>query len=299
MERRYHIYDVFTDRVLAGNPLAVVLDAQGLETAQMQAIAREFNLSETVFILQADNPAYSARVRIFTPLVEMPFAGHPTVGTAICLASERFGEAGSGQDAVIVLEEGIGPVRCGVRLNDGAGFAEFDLPRLPSNLGMAKPKAILAEALGLAPTDLTFENHKACVWSAGYPYHFVPVRNGSVLAAAYPVREAWAEAFGDDSAYVYTRDVEGHDHDFRARMFAPMSGVEEDPATGSAAAAFAGLVQEFDDHPDGEHLILIEQGDDMGRPSVIRLEMTVKNGALEAARIGGHAVRVAQGVLFV
>ena len=299
MRRRYQIYDVFTERVLTGNPLAVVLDAEGLETAQMQAIAREFNLSETVFVLEADNPAYSARMRIFTPAVELPFAGHPTVGTAICLASERFGNIGPGQDAVVVLEEGIGPVRCGVRLKDGSGFAEFDLPRLPSNLGMAKSNEILAAALGLEPADITFENHKASIWTAGLPYHFVPVRNGGVLATAYPVREAWAEAFGDDDAFLYTRDVEGHDHDFRARMFAPMSGIEEDPATGSAAAAFAGLVQRYDDHPDGDHLILIEQGDDMGRPSVIRLEMTVKNGVLEAARIGGHAVRLAEGILSV
>ena len=299
MGRRYQIYDVFTERVLTGNPLAVVLDAEGLETTQMPAIAREFNLSETAFVLEADNPAYSARVRIFTPLSEMPFAGHPTVGTAICLASERFGDTTSGQDAVIVLEEGIGPVRCGVKLKDGSGFAEFDLPRLPENLGAAKPNEFLATALGLEPADITFENHKASVWSAGLPYHFVPVRNGGVLATAYPVREAWAEAFGDDDAFLYTRDVEGHDHDFRARMFAPMSGIEEDPATGSAVAAFAGLVQQYDDHPDGDHLILIEQGDDMGRPSVIRLEMTVMSGALEAARIGGHAVRVGEGVLLV
>jgi len=299
MGRRYHIYDVFTERVLTGNPLAVVLDAQGLETAQMQAIAREFNLSETVFVLDADNPAYSARVRIFTPAVELPFAGHPTVGTAICLASERFGDISSGQDAVIMLEEGIGPVRCGVRVKDRTGFAEFDLPSLPSNLGTAKPKEILATALGLEPADITFENHKPSVWSAGLPYHFVPVRNGGVLATAYPVRETWTNAFGDDSVFVYTRDVEGHDHDFRARMFAPIAGIEEDPATGSAVAAFAGLVQQYDDHPDGDHVILIEQGDDMGRPSVIRLDMTVKNGVLEAARIGGHAVRVAEGILSV
>ncbi len=299
MGRRYKIYDVFTDRVLTGNPLAVVLDADGLETAQMQAIAREFNLSETAFVLDADNPAHSARVRIFTPAVELPFAGHPTVGTAICLASERFGDMGSGQDAVVVLEEGIGPIRCGVRLKDGSGFAEFDLPRLPENLGMAKPKEILAAALGLKPADVTFENHTASIWTAGNPFQFVPVRNSGVLAAANPVREACAAAFGNDSAFLYTRDVEGHDHDFRARMFAPMSGIEEDPATGSAAAAFAGLVQQFDDHPDGDHLILIEQGDDMGRPSVIRLDMTVKNGVLGAARIGGHAVQVAEGVLSV
>jgi len=299
MGRRYQIYDVFTERVLTGNPLAVVLDAQGLETAQMQAIAREFNLSETAFVLEADNPACSARVRIFTPAIELPFAGHPTIGTAICLASQRFGDSGSGQDAVVVLEEGIGPVRCGVKLKDGSGFAEFDLPQLPQNLGMAKPKEILAPALGLEPADITFENHKAGIWTAGNPFQFVPVRNAGVLAAASPIREAWAEAFGDDSAFLYTRDVEGHDHDFRARMFAPMLGIEEDPATGSAAAAFAGLIQQFDDHPDGDHLILIEQGDDMGRPSVIRLDMTIKNGSLEAARIGGNAVQVAEGILSV
>jgi hypothetical protein len=140
MPRPYKIFDVFTDRPLTGNPLAVVLDADGLDEAAMQAIAREFNLSETTFVLPAENPAHSAAVRIFTPEQELPFAGHPTVGTAVCLAEERFDGPGE-HDAVIVLEERIGAVRCGVRIVDGAGFAEFDCPKLPARKPLPLPSA--------------------------------------------------------------------------------------------------------------------------------------------------------------
>jgi len=134
MTRRYKVFDVFTDRPLAGNPLAVVLDSEGLGSVAMQSIAREFNLSETVFVLPPDNSAHTAKVRIFTPARELPFAGHPTVGAAVCLARERFVLPGE-HDAVIVLEEAIGPVRCGVRLSDSGGFAEFDCPKLPEVTG--------------------------------------------------------------------------------------------------------------------------------------------------------------------
>jgi trans-2,3-dihydro-3-hydroxyanthranilate isomerase len=295
--RRYLIFDVFTKRALAGNPLAVVLDCDGLEPEAMQAVAREFNLSETVFVLPADNPAYSARIRIFTPLSELPFAGHPTIGAAVCLAAERFGSGRPEQDAVVVLEEGIGPVRCGVRLNKAAGFAEFDCPKLPRALGEPSNKAAVAAALNLSPPEIAFENHRPTVWSAGLPYHFVPVQNMAALANAQPVREAWADAFGNDGAYLYTRETEGHDHQFRARMFAPMHGIDEDPATGSAVAALAGPVHHFDAPPDGEHVALVEQGYEMGRPSLIRLEMVVSKGALQTVRIGGDAVRIAEGTL--
>ncbi len=296
--RRYQVFDVFTERLLAGNPLAVVLDADGLDDAEMQAIARELNLSETVFVLPAENPAHSACVRIFTPGTELPFAGHPTVGTAICLTLERFGGSGR-HEAMVVLEEGVGPVRCGVRLTDGAGFAEFDCPRLPQRAGEAAAKELLAAALGLAPADIGFENHVASVWSAGVPYHFVPVRSMAALAASAPARAEWKPAFGGGSAFVYTRETEGHDHAFRTRMFAPMMGIEEDPATGSAVAAFAGPVGEFDAPLDGDHPFLVEQGYEMGRPSLIRLEIGVGAGAITAVRIGGHAVRVAEGTLRV
>jgi trans-2,3-dihydro-3-hydroxyanthranilate isomerase len=296
--RRYQVFDVFTERPLAGNPLAVVLDAEELDGAAMQAIAREFNLSETVFVQAAENPAHSARVRIFTPGAELPFAGHPTVGTAICMALERFGGTGR-HEAMVVLEETIGAVRCGVKLVDGAGFAEFDCPKLPGRAGDAAAKERIGAALGLPPAEIGFENHVPSVWSAGVPYHFVPVRSMAALAKAAPARGAWPAPFGSDAAFLYTRETQGHDHAFRARMFAPLLGIEEDPATGSAVAAFAGPVTAFDGLLDGEHVAVVEQGYEMGRPSLIRLETTVAGGAPANVRIGGHAVRVAEGRLAV
>jgi trans-2,3-dihydro-3-hydroxyanthranilate isomerase len=298
MQRRYQVFDVFSERPLAGNPLAVVLDAQGLDDAAMQAIAREFNLSETVFVLPAGNPGHSAEVRIFTPANELPFAGHPTVGAAVCLAMQRLGGS-AGRDAVIVLEERVGPVRCGVKLSGAGGFAEFDCPKLPARAGEAQPKELIAAALGLAPAEIGFENHVPTVWSAGVLYHYVPVRNMAALAKAAPQRAAWMPAFGKSGAFLYTRETEGHDHSFRARMFAPFLGIEEDPATGSAVAALAGPVREFDALPDGIHSAIVEQGFEMGRPSLIRLDMTVSAGALAVVRIGGHAVQVMTGTLSV
>ena len=295
-KRRYQVFDVFTERRLAGNALAVVLDAEGLDTPAMQAIAREFNLSETVFVLPAESAAHSARIRIFTPGVELPFAGHPTVGAAVCLALERFGGTGD-IDALIVLAEAIGVVRCGVKLSAAAGFAEFDCPKLPERVGEAAPKEFIGAALGIAPAAIGFENHVPSFGSAGVPYHFVPVRNMAELVEAAPNRGSWAQTFGSHGAFLYTRETEGYGHSFRARMFAPNLGIEEDPATGSAAAAFAGVVHDFDALPEGGHPCVIEQGYEMGRPSLIHLEMSVNGGALDLVRIGGHAVQVMQGTL--
>ncbi len=298
MPRRYEVFDVFTDRPLAGNPLAVVLEAEDLDDEAMQKIAREFNLSETVFVRPAENPAHSAAIRIFTPARELPFAGHPTVGTAVCLAAARFGAPGE-HDAVIVLEEKVGPVRCGVKISDSTGFAEFDCPKLPERVGKGAQKEFAASALDVSPADIGFENHVPTFWSAGVPYHCVPIRNMAALAKARPSRANWVSAFGGEAAFLYTRETEGHDHAFRARTFAPELGIDEDPATGSAVAAFPGAVQEFDAMPDGEHPAIIEQGFEMGRPSLIRLEFTVAGGELSNVRIGGNAVRVATGTLAV
>lgn len=296
MARRYKIFDVFTDRLLAGNPLAVVLESGGLGDAAMQGIAREFNLSETVFVLPPASAAHAARVRIFTPARELPFAGHPTVGAAVCLALERVG-AGGDLDAVIVLEEEVGPVRCGVRCSGRQGFAEFDCPKLPEQAGESPARERIGAALSLAPADIGFENHVPSVWSAGVPYHFIPVASPVALAGAGPNSAEWTAAFGADAAYLYMRETKGHDHAFRARMFAPGDGIAEDPATGSAVAALAGAIADFDALLDGEHSAIIEQGYEMGRPSLIRLDMTIGGGALQNVRIGGHAVEVAEGTL--
>ena len=303
MPRRYAILDVFTDTPLAGNPLAVVLDGEGLETDRMQAIAREFNLSETVFVLSADNPAHSAKLRIFTPKSELPFAGHPTVGTSILLAGERFAALEDEMDAVVVLEEKIGQVRCGVKLKPGnTGYAEFDVPKLSKSVGTPREKELIAAALALQPRDIGFENHVPSIYEAGVPFSFVPVANIETIAKARAVVSAWPSGFGDGShnhAFLYCRETLQHDFSFHARMFAPSMGIDEDPATGAAAAAFAGVVKTFDDLPDGTHLVRIEQGYEMGRPSQIDLEIDVSNGKLHAERIGGGAVVVGRGELDV
>lgn len=299
----YEVFDVFTDVPLAGNPLAVVHGAGGLDIARMQTIAKEFNLSETVFVVPPSNGSHNAAIRIFTPERELPFAGHPTVGTAIAIAEKRFGETGD-INALVVLEEKIGPVRCAVKRQNGVSFAEFDLPRLPERLGLDLNAAAIAAALGLGPHEIGFENHTISAWSAGVPYVCVPVHGLEAMARVQVLEKEWLELdlLGDGlriAPYLYCRETVHAHSAFHTRMFAPWDGIAEDPATGSAAAAFAGAVLLFDRLGAGLHAITIEQGIEMGRSSFIHLEIDVKNGAMIGARIGGKAVRIASGTLFV
>jgi len=298
MQLRYHVLDVFTDTRFGGNPLAVVLEADGLDGARMQTIAREFNLSETVFVLRPQNAAHTARVRIFTPAVELPFAGHPTVGTGALLAQlQASAPAG---DALVVLEENIGIVRVGVRLRPGAApHAEFDAPRLPEEVGTLPPAERLAGALSLIPAEIGFENHRPTKYSAGNAFAFVPIASLEAMAKARVAAHHWDAVLKGLGAFLYCRQTVHTTSAFHARCFAPDSGVPEDPATGSAAAAFAGVVHRFDELPDGNHKRLIEQGYEMGRPSTIALSIEVEGGKLETVRIGGHAVRVAEGMIEV
>lgn len=301
--RRYEIYDVFTDRALAGNPLAIVRDSDGLDGIAMQAVAAEFNLSETVFVGPPRNSTHAAGVRIFTPKSELPFAGHPTVGTAIAL--HEGGKARAGGTAILVLEEKIGPVRCAVSATPGrASFAEFDLPRLPNPVALSAEPELIAAALGLDAGEIGFENHRPSAWTAGVPYVCIPVADLKAAGRAQLDPRLWLDIAppADNiipSAYVYCRETVGEDCAFHARMFAPHDGIVEDPATGSAAAAFAGALVAFDAPVDGFGRHWIEQGIEMGRPSHIRLEVETAAGALTAARIGGYAVRLAEGTLFV
>ena len=297
MSRDYEIYDVFTDQPLGGNPLAVVHDAQDLSDERMQAVAREFNLSETVFVLPPEE-GHTARIRIFTPGGELPFAGHPTVGTAIALARRDGIEAlGLG---IVTLEEEVGPVRCGVRFEDDAAFAEFDLPVLSRPVGDGPPVADLARVLGISQAELGFENHAPGLWDGGVPYLTVPVRDALVAGEVRLDGAAWqamAPKVNGIAAdpYVYTRGAETGT--FHARMFGPSHGIAEDPATGSAVAALAGALVHYDKPRDGMSAVTIAQGVEMGRPSRIVLEMEIEDGKLAGGRIGGNAVRVATGHL--
>lgn len=305
MKRRYVVLDVFTREALAGNPLAVVLDGAGLDGAAMQRIAREFNLSETVFVAPPERSSHTAAVRIFTPGRELPFAGHPTVGTAVLLAEERFGGAVERQiDSVVVLEEAIGAIRAAVRLAPGeAAFAEFDVPKVAVDVARKLPsKGEIAGALGLDATEIGFENHVPCVFDAGVPFVFVPVAGLDAASRARLDRDVWASVVGADldaGVYVYCRETVNHDATFHARMFDVAFGIGEDPATGSAAAAFSGVVVRFDAPTEGTHHERIEQGLEMGRPSLIDLTIEMRDGKLQRARIGGSAVRIAEGTLSV
>lgn len=302
MKRRYVILDVFTTRPLEGNPLAVVLDGDGLDTATMQRIAGEFHLSETVFVCKAQRPAHSAALRIFTPGQEMPFAGHPTVGTAALLAEERFGAVATAIDAVVMMEEKIGTVRAAVRLDPTRPtYAEFDAPRLAREIRSELPsKGAIADALGIEATEIGFENHVPTVFEAGVPFAFLPVAGLDVIGRTRLDVALWKAALGEAEAlpvYVYCRETQLHDSTFHARMFDVGTGIGEDPATGSAAAAFAGVVNRFDQPTKGVHHERIEQGFEMGRPSLIDLAVEIGGGELVAVRIGGSAVRIAEGTL--
>ena len=299
MKLEFHTLDVFTGKRFGGNPLAVVLDADMLPSALMQAIACEFNLSETVFVMKPRSEAHTARIRIFTPGGELPFAGHPTVGTAALLADLRMPSVNGELDAILLLEEEIGPVRVGVRRRDGGvAHGEFTIPKLPVATHESPSKDDLAAALGLIPTEIGFENHSPLVLDAGNVNAFVPVANRECLSRARPMQSYWDTAIsqaGIHGVYVYCRQPVHTTSSFQARMFAPHSGITEDPATGSAAAAFSGAVQRFDNLPDGTHKRVIEQGFQMGRESFINMTMVVKNGALDSVRISGDTVRVSSG----
>eukprot|EP01037_Dinobryon_pediforme_P012263 gene12263-12350_t len=301
MRRKYHLLDVFTDRPLTGNQLAVVLDSDGLDTARMQAIAREFNLPETIFVLPAKNQMNAAAVRIFTVARELPFAGHPTVGTAVLLGELRAPELLAREDISLVLEEAVGEVHCIVRHQPGrAPRASFTLPRLPEYVEQLGETAAIAAALGLEKHDIGFGAHVPARFSAGVPFAFVPVKDRDCLAKISLDAGPWAAAFGGKSpVYIYCADPEGKGHHYRARMFAPDMGISEDPATGSAAAAFAGVIMTYERPTDGDHTFIIEQGYEMGRPSQITLGLDVASGALTSASIGGFAIMVGQGFIEV
>jgi len=297
MRRNFHTLDVFTDKALAGNPLAVIADSEGLDDARMQAIAREFNLPETVFVLPPRNPVNTARLRIFTPARELAFAGHPTVGTAILLAHLRAPELLATQDLRVVVEEEVGEIVCVARHRKGQAMAAyFTLPRLPQPAGEAPDVAELAAGLGLSPEDIGGGGRRPVVYSAGTPFLFIPIASLSGIAQARPDLKRWGEN-GGASAYLYTSEVSEKGSTWHARMFGGGWGITEDPATGSAVAAFAGVLMEFGRLADGEHMLVIEQGFEMGRPSFISLGMEVEGGALRSATIGGSAVIVSQGAI--
>jgi trans-2,3-dihydro-3-hydroxyanthranilate isomerase len=298
----FHTLDVFTARRFGGNPLAVVLEADRLSTEQMQAIAREFNLSETIFVMKPENPANTAKVRIFFPGGEMPFAGHPTVGCAVLLAEMKH-KPGCSFETEIRLEEKAGLVPVKVSRIGDVPRAMFTAPVVPFAVDVPVPnKEEAARALSLESADIGFDAHSIGIFEGGPRFFYVPVASRAALARCRVSEPHWSKliaAMGVDNAYIYARGGEAPKTSFRARMFAPTGGIPEDPATGSATALLAAQLLQAEALKDGSHAWELEQGYEMGRPSDLHLEADVRGGKLTAARIAGQAVRIMEGTMEV
>jgi trans-2,3-dihydro-3-hydroxyanthranilate isomerase len=294
--------DVFTDTRFGGNQLAVLPDARGLDPDQMATIAREFNLSETAFVLPPDDPAHTRRVRIFTPGGELPFAGHPTIGTAHALAALGHIQL-TGDITRIVFEEGVGPVPVSIRSRNGVPvFAELSVAKLPETGAPPPSRSALADLLSLEVADLTGGTWSPQSVSTGVPFLFIPVRDRNVLKRARVKLDRWEailKASWAPEVFVFSRDPEREGSHIRARMFAPGLGIGEDAATGSAAAALGGYLAARDPVKDGTLRWVVEQGFEMGRPSIIEVEADKTDGRITAIRVGGASVMVSRGELDV
>ena len=296
MQRRYITVDVFTDRAFGGNPLAVVLDAKGLSTAQMQAIATEFNYSETTFVLPPADAANDAQVRIFTVRSEIPFAGHPNVGTAFVLATQA-----SRPPARLKFEEKAGLVPVEILSEQGRVIgAELTAPQPLKRLAQLDAGQAAA-CLSLSPAEGKTDRHAPQIASVGLPFLIVELASREALRRARPDAAAFARTFpcdGSDAIYFYTRDVPDNEKpcDLQARMFHPgASGLSEDPATGSATAAAAALLADLDATRDGELTLRIGQGVDMGRPSLLLTRVRKAGGAVATVHVGGGCVPMMEG----
>ncbi len=296
MQRRYITVDVFTDHAFGGNPLAVVLDAGGLSTAQMQAIAREFNYSETTFVLPPREAGNDAQVRIFTVNSEIPFAGHPNVGTAFVLAMRA-----ATPPARLKFEEGAGLVPVSILQEQGRVVgAELTAPQPLSKLTQFSVEEA-ADCLSLQAADIVTDWHPPRIFSVGLPFLMVEVASRDALRRARPDAAAFARTFpcdDSDAVYLYTRDVPPAEKtcDLQARMFHPgSSGLSEDPATGSATVAAAALLADLSSERDGELKLRIGQGVDVGRPSLLLTRVRKENGAVASAHVGGACMQMMEG----
>jgi trans-2,3-dihydro-3-hydroxyanthranilate isomerase len=296
MRYQYYLCDIFTNVRFGGNQLAILPHAEGLSDGQMQKIARELNLTETTFVFPPEG-GHTRKVRIFTPTTEVPFSGHPNIGTAFALATVgEFGEIKS--TAQVYFEEKAGVVPVAILKRPGKPLAcKLAAPEKLS-LGDVAPPQLLAAAVSLDPSDIVSDTHPPRVASVGLPFLFAELKNRDALRRAEIDKNglralAAAGVTPDIHLYVHSDDS----FDIRARVFAPLSGVLEDPATGSANCALAGMLSHYDEASNGRFEWCIAQGVEMGRPSVLSTEAEKKDGAVIKTTIGGACVMVAEGYI--
>lgn len=301
MSRSYafHTLDVFTDTIFGGNPLAVLTDAAGLSTEQMQQITREFNLSETVFVFPPEDPAHTRRVRIFTPGRELPFAGHPTVGTAFLLAASGMIPLTEGNTR-IVLEEGVGPVPVTIRVESGAPVsAELTAAQAPEFRSDVPDAHAIAQLLSLPDSDVATGRLKIEAVSCGVPFVLAPLASRDAVSRAKLDRAVWERTIAKGWAseiFLFDASAVSTGAPIRARMFAPALGVGEDPATGSAGACLAAYLAKYANA--GATLSwTVEQGFEMGRPSILSLSADRQGEEMGAIRVAGKSVLVSEGAI--
>jgi trans-2,3-dihydro-3-hydroxyanthranilate isomerase len=295
----YHLVDVFTDRAFGGNPLAVFTNGRGVAPETMQAIAKEFNLSETTFVLPPDDPRHHWRVRIFTPSSELPMAGHPTVGTSFVLAREHMIPR-EGIESNIVLEEGVGPVPVCVRFEGGQpAFAEMSQP-LPKFGPRLSDAGAVAAMLSLEVSDLD-PSLPVEVVSCGVPFLYVPLRTLDAARRARPradLIEAAAAGGVPPEVFVFTREAEREGSTVHSRMFAPGMGITEDPATGAASGPLGCYLVRHGAVAGGDAVeIVSEQGIEMGRPSFVRIRIERSGDRITAVRVGGRCHFMGEGFI--
>lgn len=293
---RFLIADVFTESAFGGNQLAVFPDAIGLSDRAMQALAREFNFAETTFVLPPAESRHTSRVRIFTPKAEIPFAGHPTIGTAAVLAWARLISVPEGR-ATVILEEGVGPIAVDITAHEDAVFARFTFEKQVEVPAAHPSRKAAAEALSLADDAVK----DAWFASIGLPFCFVHLADQQAVDRAALNADAWARGLAKawaSNLFFFSGDISPGSR-LHARMFAPALGITEDPATGSAAAALAGWLALRVPDQDGTFKWQIEQGVTMGRPSLIEASAEKRRGDTVNVKVGGTSVIVGEGTMIV
>lgn len=297
---RYLTLDVFTSTPFGGNQLAVFPDASGIPEELLLPVTREFNFSEVTFVYPAKDAAHTRTVRIFTPEKEMPFAGHPTIGTAAALALVE-GALGGATQGTLTLDLKIGTVPVDVRIEgDGLAWAELSAAKMPE-IGPSVPTLnTLAEILSLDAKDLIGGSLSPAAVSCGYPFLLVPLKSVDAVRRARVRVDLWEQTLKRSWApeiLVAARDAEHGEQAWHARMFAPGINVPEDPATGSAIASFGGWLATKESKPDGEFAWTVRQGIEMGRPSLLEVRATKAGGAVTAVKVAGRAVLTGEGRL--
>jgi len=299
---RYHLVDVFTDYMFGGNQLAVFTNARGLSATFMQAIANEMNLSETTFVLPPENPAHDYRIRIFTPVTELPMAGHPTIGTSYVLAKECLVDRSDQETCLqIQLEEEIGVIPVTIQMRDHQPELIWMEQPLPTFGSEFEDVDIIAEMLNIDPGAIRETGLPMQVVSCGVPFLFIPIQDLASIRRVSLRREIWEQVLRDYEAmhvFVFTRQTERSDGTVHCRMFAPALGINEDPATGGASGPLGCYLVHHKIVPIKQTThIISEQGIEMGRPSTIHIEIGSEDDKITGGRVGGTCCSVGEGFL--